>query len=617
MEKKNLKALAVVIMFALSFSFVAITPAVAAFEVTGSYYKYAHFTSSNSEFKAYGYDVGGYVHSDGTEYLFVGRGQNCDMYKVVTDTSTYDKHSPPPNMAPRTLHYLGSYNYYADCGFTSGSVNEFIVTEDAIYLGPYTYYSGGNYYAKIYKWTIDWGTLTWTPVGIVVNAKLPKYYYTQTLGYDEEHTTFYTGTASDRNVLSFQMGVDTEWQWEFTHTTTPGGSHHDGLEYVNGKLWISDMTSAYILEYEFTGTGSFNGWVEKNIFSYTGFPGCVEGMGFGPNQHFWASCGNNLFELGGGELQEELEGIPDQCIFVGEEFETFDLDDYVTGDVDHYGYSGNDNLVVSIDSENVVTITYTAGWTGSETITFTAYNDNNEEIDSDDAEFKVCPVPVVGDIPDQTAPFTPFNLNDSLSGTDLGDVTWSASYACDGWTVDIDPDNVVTVTAPDGATEPCTITFTATTYCCDREASDSDDATFIPNQPPDVTDAYPSIDCLWPPNHKFVDITIEGVTDPDNDSVTITITNITSDEPTASIKGAGGDKHAPDASGVGTDTASLRAERSGTGNGRVYEITFVASDGIAETEGNVTVCVPHDYRGKCVCGNIDDGQIYDATQINV
>ncbi|MCK4736855.1 MAG: hypothetical protein KAT65_30655, partial [Methanophagales archaeon] len=85
-----------------------------------------------------------------------------------------------------------------------------------------------------------------------------------------------------------------------------------------------------------------------------------------------------------------------------------------------------------------------------------------------------------------------------------------------------------------------------------------------PNQPPNVTDAYPSIDCLWPPNHKFVDITIEGVTDPDGDSVTINITGITSDEPTASIKGAGGDKHAPDASGVGTDTAILRAERSGT-----------------------------------------------------
>jgi streptogramin lyase len=137
----------------------------------------------------------------------------------------------------------------------------------------------------------------------------------------------------------------------------------------------------------------------------------------------------------------------------------------------------------------------------------------------------------------------------------------------------------------------------------------------VGNQPPDVTNAHPSIDCLWPPNHKFVDITIEGVTDPDGDVVTITVTNITSDEPTTVIDGAGGAEHAPDARGVGADTASLRAERSGTENGRVYEITFAASDGIAETMGNVTVCVPHDRRkGSCDC--IDDGQNYDATGIN-
>lgn len=96
----------------------------------------------------------------------------------------------------------------------------------------------------------------------------------------------------------------------------------------------------------------------------------------------------------------------------------------------------------------------------------------------------------------------------------------------------------------------------------------------------------------------------------------ITITGITSDEPTASDEGAGGAKHAPDAAGVGTDTAGLRAERSGGGNGRVYEISFTAIDGMGgECEGSVIVCVPHDQSGEdCEC--IDDGQIYDATQIN-
>lgn len=233
--------------------------------------------------------------------------------------------------------------------------------------------------------------------------------------------------------------------------------------------------------------------------------------------------------------------------------------------------------------------------------------------------------PTIGDIPDQTAPFTPFDLDGYLTIPDSFfdvfsevNVVWTASDPGDEWMVEIDPDNVVIVAALDGANDPKTITFTATTtVTCDGEKTsivrNSDDATFIPNQPPDVSEAYPSEDCLWSPNHKFVDITIEGVTDPDGDDVQITITGITSDEPTDSIDGAG--NHAPDASGVGTDTASLRAERSGTGNGRVYEISFVASDGNGgETAGSVIVEVPHD---KKDCGeSIDDGQNYDATEIN-
>jgi hypothetical protein len=106
------------------------------------------------------------------------------------------------------------------------------------------------------------------------------------------------------------------------------------------------------------------------------------------------------------------------------------------------------------------------------------------------------------------------------------------------------------------------------------------------NRSPNVTDAYPSTEYLWPPNKKFVPVTIEGVTDPDGDNVTITITDITSNEPSdGSI----------DAYGVETDIAWLRADRLGKGEGRVYVITFLASDGKGgETVGNVEVFVPHD-----------------------
>ena len=140
-----------------------------------------------------------------------------------------------------------------------------------------------------------------------------------------------------------------------------------------------------------------------------------------------------------------------------------------------------------------------------------------------------------------------------------------------------------------------------------------------PNTPPDVSRACPSLECLWPPNHKFVPITIGCITDAEGDPVTIVVTSITSDEPTATVVGAGGPVHAPDANGVGTSTANLRAERTGTNsrisNGRVYEITFSASDGKASSIGKVRVKVPHAPIGK-TCPAVDNGQIYDATVRN-
>jgi streptogramin lyase len=142
------------------------------------------------------------------------------------------------------------------------------------------------------------------------------------------------------------------------------------------------------------------------------------------------------------------------------------------------------------------------------------------------------------------------------------------------------------------------------------------DLTVNHNQPPDCSEAYADPDCLWPPNHKYVDIIILGVTDPDGDPVTITVTGVTSDEPTASDKGSGGAKHAPDAIINPDGTVSVRAERSGDEDGRVYEISFTADDGRGgECSGTVIVKVPHDQSGED-CPAVDSGQEYDATDIN-
>lgn len=235
----------------------------------------------------------------------------------------------------------------------------------------------------------------------------------------------------------------------------------------------------------------------------------------------------------------------------------------------------------------------------------------------DDDIINVCETPEVLNIPDQTAPFETFALDDYLSYGGALPVSWSVSGIPVDWTVEIDAENGVTVTAPEGAMDPAILTFTASVTCpCGVICSDSDDAVFIPNQPPDCSEAYADLGCLWPPNHKFVDVSVMGVTDPDGDPVTITITAITSDEATATDEGSGGAKHAPDADGVGTHTASVRAERSGNGDGRVYVIHFVASDGRGGgCSGSVIVKVPHDQSVKD-CPAIDSGQNYDATQIN-
>ena len=72
----------------------------------------------------------------------------------------------------------------------------------------------------------------------------------------------------------------------------------------------------------------------------------------------------------------------------------------------------------------------------------------------------------------------------------------------------------------------------------------------------------------------------------------------------------------PDASGVGTGNAMVRAERSGLKDGRVYVISFTASDNKdGYCNGQVQVKVPRDWSDKG-CPAVNSGQKYDATQMN-
>ena len=103
-----------------------------------------------------------------------------------------------------------------------------------------------------------------------------------------------------------------------------------------------------------------------------------------------------------------------------------------------------------------------------------------------------------------------------------------------------------------------------------------------------------SPDVLWPANHKMVLITpTMTVNDNCDEDPNVSLVSITMNEE----DDAKGDGHTSDDIQVNADGIWLRAERSGTGTGRIYTITYQAVD----DSGNVTVqdaivTVPHDRR---------------------
>jgi hypothetical protein len=179
-----------------------------------------------------------------------------------------------------------------------------------------------------------------------------------------------------------------------------------------------------------------------------------------------------------------------------------------------------------------------------------------------------------------------------------------------GGTIVDNGDGTLTYTAP-GVSGTDTFTYTIV-----DESGATDTATVtvdVVNQPPDCSAATPSVSVIWSPNHQFVAVEVLGVTDPDGDPITITITGISQDEPTDTT---GDGSFVPDAMGVGTSVAEVRAERSGNpnvpGDGRFYHIFYTADDGDGGTcSGEVIVVVPHDQGANSV--PVDQGAIYDST----
>ncbi|MGY1697175.1 PKD domain-containing protein [Geodermatophilus sp. SYSU D00814] len=153
------------------------------------------------------------------------------------------------------------------------------------------------------------------------------------------------------------------------------------------------------------------------------------------------------------------------------------------------------------------------------------------------------------------------------------------------------------------------------TYEVDLQVTDKDGGSgsdsltvTVLNRAPSCAAASPTVASLWSPNHKPVPVGITGLTDAEGDALTVVVTGVRQDEP---VREPGSGRTAPDASGVGTSTALLLAERAGGGDGRVYHVAFTVTDGHeGQCTGTVAVGVPHDQRGSAP---VDQGALFDST----
>jgi hypothetical protein len=125
---------------------------------------------------------------------------------------------------------------------------------------------------------------------------------------------------------------------------------------------------------------------------------------------------------------------------------------------------------------------------------------------------------------------------------------------------------------------------------------------------------------LWPPNHKLVTVALDDCAAIEDDCpielapsaqahLDAHITSITSDESIDVGRGGDGSTKDYDMRIVDDTTVEVRSERQGSGDGRVYRVSYETADGVA---GSCEIHVPHD-QGP-FGGAVDSGEAVSITR---
>jgi hypothetical protein len=253
----------------------------------GNYYVYANQSAGSLGVSSI-YDVdsyGNYIYAN------VGSGNVARWTVGLSGGTDPNLHPSNPDATGPMVARTFTDRQIFHTGIGGGSTSEIYATADALYFrapgGAW-----GGFGAPLLRYDLTTSAVT-TELSSAGSF----------LAYDDANGVWYTGHESTRGVYSWN---GSSWDLEFTYGNMTGG-HMDGMEFVNGSMFVSDMTSDYLLQATYNpGTGD---WDRTNLFTYND-PGAVEGMGFGAFDHFWIGDGG-LVEIGGGELQKEIEDVPE------------------------------------------------------------------------------------------------------------------------------------------------------------------------------------------------------------------------------------------------------------------------------------------------------------------
>lgn len=218
-----------------------------------------------------------------------------------------------------------------------------------------------------------------------------------------------------------------------------------------------------------------------------------------------------------------ITNLSEVAVHQDQNFE-LNLNDFVN-DPDHnnneivWTYTGNSNFNIVIGTNNIATITTaSAGWVGSENVTFTA-TDPDEFFDIEVANLFVNVVPVASDIANQTInqgeDFNTIALDNFVvdSDNDDSEISWT-SEGNTNLNVSINANRIATISAPSPnwyGTE--TINFIATDP---HGASDNISATFRVNGQPQITRSNP-MDQTIEQGQNFESFDLDDyVSDPDH-----------------------------------------------------------------------------------------------------